>query len=221
MIRKRDQFEEPFIFQIQHEDEADPKKRRLTGADEEDNSEGVINKCLTFLINLSPPSRPKTPEKLFRTLQKLCTFTYLVDPNIVFFHLILNQLILPLEADGTNCITVNPNPPPRPPNQLVVAIPTNSTSNRVSNDFREALLKAVAWVRTNRGLQGKTIANEHFLKSLEQVCMLKKQANPEVVVQHLLKRGMVRVDPEGGLSYDLPLESSGSHYMAMVVNVQV
>jgi len=193
-------------------------KKRLRRFDNEDEteSEGFTNRCLSYLINLQTTSRPKTLEKLHRTLQQFCTFSFRVDPNVIFFHLILNHIILPHEQDGTNFVSVNPHPPPRPGNQFLVAIPNCSSLNRVSSDFKEVLQKSVSWVQSNRGLQGKQIVSECFLRSLEQICTLKKKANPEVAVSHLLKRGMIRVEQEGTLVYDLPLVSTSSHYMASI-----
>jgi len=47
--------------------------------------------------------------------------------------------------------------------------------NRVSSDFKEALRKSVEWVKCNRGLQNKKIASDSFIRSLEQICTLKKK----------------------------------------------
>jgi len=213
MIRLREQ-----TYEDQFDDDIDAKKRtRLFGVEEETDSEGVISRCLSFLINLQHSSRPKTYEKLYRALQQICTFTFRVDSGVVCFHLILNHILIPHEQDGVKFVSVNPTPPPRPGNQFLVVVPNGSHSNRVSNDFKEALHKSAAWVQGNRGLQGKQIAAESFVRSLEQICTLKRKANPEVVIAHLLKRGMVRVDQDGCVVYDLPLTSpTGSHYMASI-----
>jgi len=74
----------------------------------------------------------------------------------------------------------------------------------------------VSWVQSNRGLQGKQIVCESFLRSLEQICTIKKNGSAEVVVSHLLKRGMVRIEGDGDIVYDLPQAGVEGHYMASI-----
>eukprot|EP01123_Difflugia_compressa_P016002 TRINITY_DN944_c0_g1_i1.p1 TRINITY_DN944_c0_g1~~TRINITY_DN944_c0_g1_i1.p1 ORF type:complete len:230 (-),score=38.41 TRINITY_DN944_c0_g1_i1:276-965(-) len=227
MIRTRDIFENAPTLPSPN---LDTKRVRIatpepslsdTNATIYQHHEDILHRCLTFLHHTQDQSRPKTLERLYRAVEQICTFEYAVDPNVIYFHLVLNQILIPHDVSGVNFVSVNTTPPSRPPNQFVIVVPTDSASTtRVSNDFKEVLKKSVSWVQNNRGLRGKQVGVESFVKSLSQICVVKKTAAPTLIVEQMVSRGWVTL-MEDGMSVVYHLNSDErqlleSHYMPVL-----
>jgi len=107
-------------------------------------------------------------------------------------------------------------------NRLVVIypkdLPVEQPGLRISNDFTSTLVRAIDWARNNKGLRGKEIQKEALLRSLAQVCVIKKKASAEAVIEHFMRMGVVSVDPASNLlRYNLQPVGKGMHsaYMAL------
>jgi hypothetical protein len=75
----------------------------------ETDIEIVIYRCMGWL-HLHPASRPMSLEQLWLAVAQMCSCTYIVDPKVILFHLILNNyLCLDGEGDGqtVNVSTAN------------------------------------------------------------------------------------------------------------------
>jgi hypothetical protein len=201
---------------------SDNKRRRRAEEtnlpEEEKEAEGVLHRCLTWIMSIDPQNRPKSLPSLKNGLRDLCSLTYTVDHQVVFHHLMLNGIIwvennrvffTQKDNQGAFQIFV-PNDP-----HLQAGIDT-----RISTDFSQALSKAAHWIRNNRGFsQGATVPLESFLHSLAQICLFKRKIQPEYVVEHLCVKGLVVCHPNGSLVYNLPTEFlRPGHYMAFASN---
>eukprot|EP01125_Pyxidicula_operculata_P001363 TRINITY_DN11260_c0_g1_i1.p1 TRINITY_DN11260_c0_g1~~TRINITY_DN11260_c0_g1_i1.p1 ORF type:complete len:224 (+),score=27.14 TRINITY_DN11260_c0_g1_i1:24-695(+) len=213
MIRKR----EDDTVECQHQ----CKRIRVNPSSSTNNVEnpieGVIHRALSWLLNLPESSRPKTYSSLTNAIERIASSEYTVDVNVIYFHLILNGIILVMSDDNSSSfVCVNPQPPGT--GSYVVAVPSES-STRLSSDFKSTLNKAVAWVQNNRGLQGKKLSVETFLRSLSQVCRIRIQVEPSEVLNYFFVRGMIR-EEHGRILYDL-LPAFKRNFMAYAIEDRV
>lgn len=196
------------------EDVQDCKRRRSELQpifDEQgEEAEGLLHRCITWLMSLHPQNRPKSLTSLRNGLKDICSLTYSVDPQVVFHHLLLNGLLC---LDGNRVYFSNKNSQ----GSFQIFVPTEQLglSTRVSTDFSNALSKAASWVRSNRGFSdGRSVLLDSFLHSLAQICLVRRSLQPERVVEHFQIRGLISFLPTGTLEYNLPVELKPGHYMA-------
>lgn len=192
------------------------KRRRLEQAptaEDDREAEGLLHRCLSWLMNLSPQNRPRSVNSLKNGLKDICQLSYTVDPQVVFTHLLLNGVI---GLDGNKVVF-----PQRPTHgNFQIFVPNDpflqsGLDSRISSDFSLALAKAANWIRTNRGFSaGTSVTTDCFLHSLSQLCAIKKAVQPERVVEHFRIRGLVSYLPNGTIDYNLPQEVRPGHYMA-------
>jgi len=133
-------------------------------------------------------SMPKSLSKLSRAIAPMCRAMVQVDSTVVFYHLVFNRVIL-IEDNGDGSVTYAANPEPVRCS-FVGIVPADAPAVPFSDDFVLALERSTAWVLSNRGL--RYFKNpEGILSSLRQICKMKKEINPEHVVEMLLRRGFI------------------------------
>jgi len=204
-----------------------PPEKRLcqVSVPQAEDAEGVFSYALNWLIGLQSWNRPKTRTALLNSLKSVCHQDFSVSSHTIMWHLFLNGLIKihTPEDIGTKVITILESHQTSwtvgTPLQIFVPndpLLDTGINSRVSDDFRNALSKVAAWLRSNRGLQGKTLPETSFLASLKQLCRMKRVINLDRVYDSMAKRGFVSQDwNTSELCYHLPTSViKHGHYMS-------
>lgn len=179
---------------------------------------------------------PRTLVELEQAIQFINGFKASVDPECVFYHLVLNDF-LRVSDDPQQQQVSRFNPPsynnnnastsgsyssfpvcinPYPANfdgSFLIAFPNaglpNSLSgcSRVSQDFVTALNKAVTWLRSSLQLPS---TKQGFTTALSQVCISKPIHCPaSLIIERLIQRDIVRVSYGGVLEYNTVPQADG------------
>ena len=106
------------------------KKQRISSEEELSQLEPVTERVTMWFLN-NQHSLPKTEERLSHLLHHLCKISVVVDPHIVYYHLLLNGVLI---EDNEENIHVNRE---FNINQLRGFIPeeTSGLSSTLSLDF--------------------------------------------------------------------------------------
>ena len=184
-----------------------PKKARFSTEEEQFQLEPVIERVLSWL-NENPRSHPKTEEKLSKLLASLCKISVTVDPQIVYYHLLLNGVIHEHHS-GEIEINYHFNI-----NSLKGFILDGSgISPTLSPDFCATMQRVASWCITNTNPPKSKIA---LLKCLSQLCTYRREIPITVILRWLVKREYISIAPNGVVSYYSldNLVFPANHYMA-------
>lgn len=191
----------------------------------------VYERVLLWLAAQSPDRLPRTLVELEQAIQFINSFKANVDPECVFYHLVLNDFLRVSDVLGefrsqsnssfysTMSVSVNPYPANFEGSFLIVfpnsgaGLPTSNSlsgSSRVSQDFVTALNKAVTWLRSS--LQLPT-TKQGFISALNtQVCIFKPIHCPaSLIIERLIQRDIVRVGSFGVLEFNTTPQADGQH----------
>lgn len=119
----------------------------------ENDIEIVIYRCMGWL-HLHPASRPLSLEQLWMAIAKMCCCTYIVDPKVILFHLILNNYLC-LDGEG-DAQTVSVSAANRSDSDgLRIFVPDepmfSGIDTKVSADFTLTLSKVIHWLFSLHG----------------------------------------------------------------------
>lgn len=114
----------------------------------ENDIEIVIYRCMGWL-HLHPATRPLSLEQLWLAIGKMSCCTYIVDPKVILFHLILNNYLC-LEGEGDKQ-TVSVSTTNRfDSDGLRIFVPDepmfSGIDTKVSADFTLTLCKVIHWL---------------------------------------------------------------------------
>lgn len=198
------------------------KRRRCLDSSQQTELDPIYHRILSWMTEQQARgSLPKTFTKLSRATIPMCHALVQIDATVVFYHLIFNRIIIPMEnPDGSVTYAANPEPVR---GSFQGFVPDDSPELPFSEDFVRALERSTAWVLSNRGLHYFK-GPESILSSLRQLCKFKREINPEHVVQLLRMRGFIY--PGSGadeVCYDLTYvnslpNSAPSHYSPSYTN---
>lgn len=175
--------------------------RLLSGADEEElrAAEERVLVWLNEQQTYRASCMPKTLPALIRACASRCKFTVYADPRVVFYHLLFNKVLV-VVSDAEDLYAANPECDLQATAKCFVGfIPaeeTNETSECsatdkacFSEDFMACFWKAAYWLKETRNT--KPVSMESLMPSLAQVCMVKRDVRPELVVEQLKRKGFV------------------------------
>jgi len=169
---------------------------------------------------------PKTFTKLVRSISSMCRIKVQVDPTVVFYHLLFNNVIVIEKLDEQGGFVYKANPETLN-GEFIGIVPDMGEDTSVfpfSEDFIKALKRTTNWVLSNRGLHTfKT--NEGLLKNMAQLCTFKKELSPSQVVEGLKRKGYIYSGENADeVYYSLPQKSSSGavpkvHYPAEYIRI--
>jgi hypothetical protein len=195
----------------------------------------VFERVLLWLAANSGERLPRTLVELEQAVQFIIGFKASVDPECVFYHLVLNDFLRVSDASsssrssssGSNnnssfysSMQVNINPyPANFEGSFLIVFPNDGRAannslygcnSRVSQDFVTALNKAVTWLRSSLQLPA---TKQGFTTALSQVCISKPIHCPSsLIIERLIQRDIVRVSYGGFIEYHAaPRSSDGQH----------
>ena len=162
------------------------KKQRLVNIQQEEQIEPVIIKVVNWItIN---KSLPKTQQKLLRFLPNLCKILVRVDEEIIYSHLIHNQVIF---EDGNSLV---PNKLYNPERQLL-SFPVQSGMPFDYDDFLLVLRKIIHWIITNPQLPK---SKKSFKTVLKQFCTFKRTIPASLILEALVAKGIIHIEESSG-----------------------
>ena len=161
------------------QNEQNKKKQRLVNVQQEEQIEPVVIKVVNWItVN---KSLPKTQYKLLRLLPNLCKILVHVDEEVIYEHLLFNQIIF----EGDNVIIPNKL---YDPNDQLRSFPVQSRMPFDYDDFLLVLRKVIHWVLTNDHLPK---SKKTFKTVLKQFCTFKRTIPPIVILDALIAKGIV------------------------------
>ena len=186
--RKRDEEEGPTGFS--------KRKREITQQQQLDVP-SILERVVHWLVS-HPSQHPRSLSSLSRAIAKLCTAIIYISEEIIFYQLLFNGLVefhyLP---SGEKLVKGTANP--KPFEEMIgffVEVGAGPASVQFSDDFCLALRRARDWVATNSGLHETLIPYDSFLRSLKQLCQFKRSVPPSVVLECMVKRGLIEVSAD-------------------------
>lgn len=201
-------------------DECQIQKRKRVLSDPDMRQLSSVTERVIRWLTENPKQRPRTTTALLNVLGELSTYTVQVDETIVFFHLVMNQ-VLELTVDGRYRANPNIDPERLTLDSLsgFVTISEASSDQRsplvlcnFSEEFSAALLKVCQWVCTtpSRDLPRTQAA---LMKTLRQLCYMRRSVPPSQVLHVLLNNGFLAVSLDHGQSIEYRLPNlPGRHF---------
>ena len=191
----------------------------------------VFERVILWLAANSGHSLPRTLVELEQAVQFINCFKASVDPECVFYHLVLNDFLRVSDErnnqrqcsnTGSSAafyssmqVDINPYPANFEGSFLIVfpnaGVPNSLSgcTSRVSQDFVTALNKAVTWLRSSLQLPS---TKQGFTSALSQVCTFKPINCPaSLIIERLIQRDIVRVCFGGILEYNTVPHAGGQH----------
>lgn len=161
----------------------------------------VFERVLRWMVN-NKAQLPTKYGRLKRSIKNLCVCVVQVDSNVVFFHLMMNQLVIVgsdnkcsfdrsfSEGRSISAFALGSGPPP-----LIF-----------SEDFLHALKRSAEWIISTPELPQDQTA---LIRSLEQLCRFKREIPPGDIIGELFARGFLSsscdyLTEDSPLSYSLP-----------------
>ena len=193
------------------------KRARILHPSQEQDLEHIVHRIEQWLLR-NRSALPRRHEALLNAIKPMCKASFHVDSKIIFFHLLFNNVIFLDESGG-----VQRNEDFSPTYKLQGLLPIDSALHKFSDDFYHVLSKSVSWVSSNAQLPHRLGS---FLRSLKQLCSIKREVPPTLVLQSLMKRGVIETDlniPRCGVKYymiTIQQPSFFGHYMPVVVDDQ-
>merc|ERR1711879_9198 len=209
------------LFPCQSASEVSGTKRRRTRSDVEDS---LLISCSERVVRwLIEKGRchplPRTRAALENSVKDMCRARYQVDTNVIYIHLLLNDVVRRNERGEVQVNLDNTSM------ELRGFVPSGMDGvERFSREFSRALTRAVQWVRSNRSLPS---TERGLLKSLEQLCSIQVNVKPSDIVTVLQNHEYIRFEPprwdidhmtEERVEYNLPHEiylKYLTHYMPL------
>ena len=182
-----------------------PKKQRISTEEELLQLEPVTERVLLWFTTNSH-NLPKTEDKLTRLLSSLCKISVTIDPQIVYFHLLLNGVLREDPQTGEVQINWQFNESLRG-----FVLDSSGLSPTLSPDFCVTLQRTVSWCLANRS-PPKT--REAFISCLKQLCTFRREVPCGDILRQLTQREYISISPNGTVDYSLlHNHPSIGHYM--------
>ena len=187
------------------------KKQRISTQEELDQLEPVADRVLHWFLN-NQPNLPKTLEKLTNLMSHLCKISVTVDPQIVYYHLLLNGVVVEVTPEK---VLVNTNFD-RPELRGFI-LDHSGLSPTLSSDFCSTLTRTVSWCLTNRSPPKTRLG---FLKALKQLCTFRREVPSTAILRILTNREYLSISSDGRVDYpvlhlpSLAYLTNPTHYMA-------
>ena len=172
---------------------------------DENEFDSVFDRVLRWMIN-NKTHLPTRYDRLKRSIRNLCTCIVQVDPNVVFFHLMMNQVIR--VESGTNRCTFD-RELTKEKRLTAFAFSPSPPPITFSEDFLVALKRSAEWIISTLDLPSDQTS---LLRSLEQICRFKREIPPSDIVDELLCRGFVVAPPSSSSSCCVLFEDSPITY---------
>lgn len=164
-----------------------------------DDLEMCVRRVVKFIAN-NIMQLPVAPSKFATIVSKLCQYTTQLDISVVFYQLLLNGLITPV--DSSSRLYVVP-PVLRPWHEVVIWVPsdptlTSSSSTSISEDFRRGFVSCYDFLRTKVSI-GIPFTVEQLYAALAPHCQIQHGCDTNVVLEALLRREVIwleKTEPE-------------------------
>jgi hypothetical protein len=207
--------------QICVEDRRKKKKSALDAPDAaakfELETQLVMAKLIEYLM-LNQQALPTSKADLLGLIAKCCSATFTVDVKVVFYHLLLNGVIVLTDSDST--IKANPNYDQNRP--LLGFLPIRDglqNQEQFAGDFKRTLTRCIEWVRNSVFLPTD---QAFFLQSLKKHCTFTRTAPSSLVVQRLLHNNYIQLAEDADtIVYHLPAAHPATeeygHYMSSCI----
>lgn len=196
-----------------NDDEETQRKHPTTEANEQINEEvdveGVVFRCVEYLLLHSENDLPTSYDEIHLLLAKFCHQTLDVDSQVIFGQLLLNNIIALTSSHSVIVVdrTNNPNA------GFQVFVPTDALfggthlpdtiARKISTDFIRTLSKIISWINS-APFQNNDIPLPFFMSKLREFCVIQVDVEPSVILNHFQLRGLISVSPFGRISYLLP-----------------
>jgi hypothetical protein len=175
--------------------------KRVKGYDEDMASsiESAVNRTCIWLRRREQ-REPRTARKLCNAIRAISQEGVQVDAKIVYYHLLFNGILA--WVDGQ--LKVFPAPA-----AILGLVCDGSSMDTFSDDFVLALRRCINWTKlcSNADLPKSEPA---LLRTLSQLCHLKRQVDAEDVYDSLVRKGLVS-EENGQLLYSLG-DKGVAHY---------
>eukprot|EP00011_Vannellida_sp_DIVA3-517-6-12_P006169 CAMPEP_0114628168 /NCGR_PEP_ID=MMETSP0168-20121206/12675_1 /TAXON_ID=95228 ORGANISM="Vannella sp., Strain DIVA3 517/6/12" /NCGR_SAMPLE_ID=MMETSP0168 /ASSEMBLY_ACC=CAM_ASM_000044 /LENGTH=242 /DNA_ID=CAMNT_0001839529 /DNA_START=1 /DNA_END=725 /DNA_ORIENTATION=+ len=185
------------------------KRKRVLSQQEVDQLGCVTERVLRWMTE-NPAHLPKSTTALLNVLRELCQYSVQVDETVVFFHLVMNQ-VLQMGVDGrykgNPAINIDTLGIDSLTGFVTIADYAGGNSpmavSNFSEEFSAALLKCCRWVCTTKALPR---TQEGMMRSLRQLCHTRRSVAPATVLRVLLNNHFIDVSTSPGQSieYNLP-----------------
>ena len=176
------------------------KKRNLEG----DPLYPVVNRVLLWMSE-NIENLPKTMEQLFPIISSLCDFTSKIDTKVVYYHLLLNNVIQ-LDSSGLYHHNQNKN---YTLNGFILSEIENL--NGFSTEFCEALERTVQTIENYQ----RSLTEQEIYNIIQVNCVLRRFSPTLQVINYLVNKEVV-IFKENSVHYELP-PIQRSYYMPVCV----
>jgi hypothetical protein len=199
---------------------------------DEKELKSVVEKVVVWFSENST-TLPTTLQALHQTVRKFCNITTQIDPSIIFYHLLFNNVLVQASQtnDNENKETVDnannindikkrrvvPNTSYNKNKPLLAFVLDGGEQRGFSEEFGIALRQSIAWVTTtNPTLLPSTI--DGYIRQLEVICCFRRSVPPSSILSELERVGVVVHNiHDDRVSYVLPVYPNSCmmypHYM--------
>jgi len=174
---------------------------------QQEHIEAVLQRLLCWMHE-NRERLPQTIDQLLTLVELFSNQVVQVDPIIVFYHLLFNQVV---EMDNNKRVSANPKIQSENCLNFIGIVPEECTQP-LSKDFLATLLSAAAWVKSNLDL---SLPAESLMNYLDQMCKFQQKVEAPCLLSELQQRNYIFFDHyTNAIFYHFPDDKSlgSKHY---------